>query len=294
MRNRRLLGLVLVVALAAPGCSLPSSPLMATVPRAWRDQHPFGPEANAARSCGELQPRFVPRRAEEWAALAHDIIEEGDVLFRFGRSYTPNGRFTSWFIASISDSRFSHDAIAHWEGDVLYVYDAEQEGIRKVPFVLWMLDVKDGTLEIKRLKPAYRGGIPQAIAYCEDVYLQEVPFDFALKPDDERLYCSEMIEKAFRSAGLPLAEPLPIRCLPHYPRYSPLRPVVERFTEYRVDVPVFAIGNEHYGTYGSPYLELVYRDPSCNANKPRKPPRCGTCCPASGGSYAPGEETPGR
>jgi hypothetical protein len=272
VRYRRLFPLVL--ALFAPACSFPASPLMATVPREWRNHHPFGPEGNAARAQGEWQFLSVPRRAEEWAAFAHDVIEEGDVLFRFGRSYTPNGLVTSRVIAGICDSRFSHDAIAHWEDHVLYVYDAELEGIRKVPFVWWMLDVKDGTLEIKRLKAPYRDAIPQVIAYCEEGYYQNVPFDKALRPDDERLYCSEMIEKAFRSAGLPLAEPLPIRCLPHYPRYSPLRPIVERFTEIRVDVPEFAMGNEHYGTYGSPFLELVYHTPSHQADKPRKPPLC--------------------
>jgi hypothetical protein len=232
---------------------------MATVPREWRTTNPWGPEANAARARGELVPLYYSEEMARWREFGRANIRDGDLLFRYGKSYNPAEIFTSFLLAGISDGRFSHNAIAHREGDTLYVYDAEPppQGVRKLPFEFWVLDVQDHSLVVQRLKPEYRGYIPGAQAYLEDAYLRQVPFDSALKPDDERLYCSEMIEKAFRSAGLTLSEPLPIYCLPHYLRWLPLKPLLYLFTEIRVEQPVFAIGNEHYGTFGSPYLETV-------------------------------------
>ncbi len=258
------------------GCALPSSPTNATVPREWRRTNAWGPEAYAARAEGKLQPRFYTQEMAEWAELGRRTIQDGDILFRYGKSYKPYEIFTSYLIASMQDNRFSHDGIAHWEGDTLYVYDAEPapEAVRKAPFEFWMLDTAAKSLVIKRLRPEFRCFIPKALAYCEDVWLRQVPFDEALRPDDEALYCSEMIEKAYRSAGVVLSEPLPIYCLPHYRRWLWLRPALNTFTKVRVDVPVYALGNCYYGTFGSPYLETVYEQSPDPRGDRREPPTC--------------------
>jgi hypothetical protein len=230
---------------------------------------------NAARDLGEIPPTPSSRKAVESAAFAREHIRDGDILFRYGKEYDPRDVFLSFFLTSVCDSRFSHDAIAHWEGDRLFMYDSEpQQGVRKMPFELWNMDVLAHSLVIKRLKPEYQGYIPAAIAFCEDVYLREVPYDEGLKIDDEALYCSELVEKAFLAAGLPLSQPVPIRCLPHYLRWSPVRPIVEQFTAVRADEPVYAPGNEHFGSFGSPYLETVYDCAGRYQRRARKPPTC--------------------
>ena len=102
-----------------------------------------------------------------------------------------------------------------------------------------------------------------------------MPFDPALRLDDARLYCTEMIEKAFRCAGLALTDPVPIRCEPNYRRYALLRPLAERFLGIRVDEPAFAPGNCYFGTFSSPYLETVYDAGGRRHGDPRpKPPTC--------------------
>jgi hypothetical protein len=268
--------LLLALALLAPGCALPVEPSMATVPRAWRKTNPWGPAAYAARAEGRLQPLSCPPGMAAWAEFGRRHVEESDLLFRYGLSNTLTGKLQTRVLTQITASRFSHDAIAHREDGALYVYDAqpEPEGIRKMPFALWMLDVADGSLVIKRLLPPYRHLVPAAVAYCEEAWARQVPFDPGLRLDDERLYCTEMIEKAFRCAGLALSEPVPIRCVPDYRRYAVLRPLVERFTEIRVDEPAFAPGNCYFGTFSSPYLETVY-DAGGRHQGPRpKPPTC--------------------
>jgi hypothetical protein len=278
--RRRALAVVLLIALVSlppvAGCSLPTSPSMATTPREWRDRNAWGPEANAARAANALQPLYYPATLTAWEEFGREHIEDGDLLFRYGLSYSVVGRLTARLTAAVSDSPFTHDAIAHWEGDQLYVYDIvpAPEGARKMPFAFWALDNAPRSLVIKRLKPEYRCYIPGARAYIEDVYLQQVPFDNSLHLDDERLYCSEMIEKAFRSAGLALSDPVPIRCLPRYACYAFLRPVAERVAGVDANEPVFAVGNAHYGLFGSPRLELVYSELPKIREALRYGPRC--------------------
>ena len=261
------------LALLGAGCA---SPTMATVPRPWRKGNPWGPEAYAARAEGRLQPRYYTQKMADWKEFGRCHVRDGDILFRYGDSNKPYEIFTSFLISSIEDDRFSHNGIAHWEGDALYIYDAEPmpQGVRKVPFDFWVLDTAERSLVIKRPRPEIAEAVPQAVAYCEDAWQRQVPFDDALRPDDEKLYCSEMIEKAYRSAGVVLSEPLTIRCMPHYRRWLPIKPLVYALTPIRDDVPVFALGNPHYGTYGSPLLETVYEESVDPREDRRKPPTC--------------------
>jgi hypothetical protein len=255
------------------GCAIPATPSLTTVPESWREQRPFGPKANAARRRGELQPLFLPPQAEEWEAFARAHIREGDILFRLGRSRTVRGLLTSHVLADVCDSRFCHDGLAHWEGDTLWVYDAEGQGVRKIPFVFWMMDVCDSHFAVKRLRPEYRGCLDAAVVYCEDAYLRELPYNFWLKPNAEGFYCAELVEKAFRSGGLALSQPVRISRLPHYRRYCMVGLAAELLTPLHTDQFVYALGNRHYGTYGSPYLELVYEgDGADEAQADRQPP----------------------
>ena len=80
-----------------------------------------------------------------------------------------------------------------------------------------------------------------------------------------------MVEKAYRSAGLHLSEPVPINRLPGYRRWCFLVPAVKLYVAIDMTTPVFALGNEHYGTFASPYLETVYEGPEENKPKRGKP-----------------------
>jgi hypothetical protein len=269
--SRRLLPLIGAVLIC--GCSIPASPTAATVPLAWRTTNSWGPEGNAARARGDLVPCLEPPDLSTWEALGRQHIQTGDLLFRFGRTHRLSNWLAGCVMAGTMDSRFSHDGIASWEEGILYVYDVEPapESVRRVPFAYWALDAAEGSLVVRRLKPEQQACIPQALVYIKEAYRRQVAFDGALRLDDERLYCDKMIEQAFRSAGLALSEPVPICRLPHYRRYCLLAPLARLTFGVHVDEPVYALGNERYGTFGSPYLETVY-DAQAAEFKPHAPP----------------------
>jgi hypothetical protein len=142
------------------------------------------------------------------------------------------------------------------------VYDCSSAGIQCQPFEVWMLDCL-GSLGVKRLKPEHHRHIPGVLGYCRKVYEQQVPFDCEFRMDDAALYCLELTEKAFRSQGLALSEPVRIgdwEHLGHYPLTAFAIPIGSGMVldhPITLDQFVYIPGNEHQGAWASPLLETV-------------------------------------
>ena len=115
----------------------------------------------------------------------------------------------SRFIARATGSPFSHTGIVAIEDGSPVVYDCSSAGVQRQPFEVWMLDSL-GPLGVKRLKPEHRERIAGVIGYCRAAFERQVPFDTGFRMDDDSFYCLELTEKAFRSQGLALSEPVRI------------------------------------------------------------------------------------
>jgi hypothetical protein len=117
---------------------------------------------------------------------------------------------------------------------------------------------------VQRPKPEHRHYIPGVIGYCREVFEQEVPFDFEFRLDDSALYCLELTEKAFRSQGLVLSEPVRIGDWEHltsFPLSALLMPYATRLVVGRpitLEQPVYLPGNDRQGAWASPMLETVF------------------------------------
>jgi hypothetical protein len=113
----------------------------------------------------------------------------------------------SRFLAKASNSKFSHTGIVAIEEEGPVVYDTTRTGVARQPFCVWILD-NIGSIGVKRLRPEFKDAIPQVVGYCHRVFEEQIPFDYELSLDDAALYCVEMTEKAFRSAGIELSRPI--------------------------------------------------------------------------------------
>ncbi len=232
-------------------------------PAAWSGRF-WGPEASRARSAGEILPQAMDPEMARWNRWGRDVLREGDIVFRLGDARAMRGLFAlSRFIASATDSPFSHTGIVAIEDGCPMVYDCSSDGIRLMPFEVWMLDCV-GSLGVKRPKPEHRHHIPGVIGYCRKVFDQQVPFDYEFRPDDAALYCLELTEKAFRSQGLKLSEPVRIGDWEHltsYPITAVLLPHGTRLALGRaitLEQTVYVPGNDHQGMWASPLLESVF------------------------------------
>ena len=192
------------------------------------------------------------------------MLRQGDIVFRLGDARVIRGMVPlSRFIARATGSPFSHTGIVAIEDGSPVVYDCSSAGVQRQPFEVWMLDSL-GALGVKRLKPKHRERIDGVMDYCRAAFERQVPFDNGFRMDDDSLYCLELTEKAFRSQGLALSEPVRIgdwEYLASFPLTALLIPPVSGMMLDRpitLEQPVYVPGNERHGVWASPLLETVF------------------------------------
>jgi hypothetical protein len=246
-------------------------------PPTWMGNY-WGPAATRARSAGQLPPLPTNAAMTRWSRWGRDVLRDGDIVFRLGDARTLRGTFPlSRFIAEATGSPFSHTGIVAVEDGSPVVYDCSSAGVQRQPFEVWMLDCV-GAFGVKRLEPEDRRRIPGVIAYCRSKFEQQVPFDYEFRPDDAALYCVELTEKAFRSQGLVLSQPVRIGDWEHlnnYPLTALATPYVTRLMlehPITLEQPVYVPGNECQGVWASSLLETVF-GPEPNREREAAHPR---------------------
>jgi hypothetical protein len=237
--------------------------------------NPWGPAASHAR--GGHPVVWTDAAMKTWDRWGREQLRDGDVVFRLGDVRILWGVFPlSQFIARATGSRFSHTGVVAVEDGEPVVYDCAAAGIQRQPFAVWVQD-NIGAFGVKRLKPERRVHISGALAFCRRVFEAQVPFDRGFRLDDDRLYCAELVEKAFRSTGLPLSEPVRIgdwKNLGQFPLTTAACLTVSAYlldAPISLDQPVYLPGDDRQGLWGSHWLETVavtQPDPSNDTARP--------------------------
>jgi hypothetical protein len=224
--------------------------------------NPWGPAAYAARKAGRIPSIPLTPAMRRWDDWGAKTLRDGDILFRRGDARILLGHFPmSRFIANVSGSPFSHTGIVAFEEGRPFVYDTTKSGVRRQPLSVWVLD-NVGPFGVKRLKPAYQDRGPAVLSWTRATYERQPPFDYDLNPDDNEFYCMEMTEKAFRSAGLTLSEPVRLGDMENAAQFPVCMFAFSTLTKLRLDQPVFFPGNERHGIWSSPLLDTVYAPPT--------------------------------
>jgi hypothetical protein len=119
--------------------------------------------------------------------------QEGDVIFQS----LPRGPLVN-AIEGATKSPWSHcgivarDASGNW-----IVYEAFQ-GVETTPLREFIFRSRNGQFAIYRWKEQYQSQVPAILAAARDCLGR--PYDARYRLDDEAIYCSELIYKAFLSA----------------------------------------------------------------------------------------------
>ncbi len=250
--------------------------------------NPWGPEANRARTAGELPPIVVSETMGKWRVWGKRVLREGDIVFRRADARILHGFFPfSRFLANVTGSAFSHTGIVKLVDGEPWVYDTTAAGPRLQPFYVWILD-NVGAFGVKRVRNELRSHIPAAVAFCNDLYLKQAPFDYELAIDDRAYYCVEMTEKAYRASGLPLSEAVRIGDMENVTKFPICVFMFNKFAHLEIDQPVYCPGNERHGIWSSKSLEQVYPPKPRAASRPKTKSTRPSTRPASRASTASG------
>ena len=117
---------------------------------------------------------------------------EGDVIFQ-----SLNGSELGAVIESATRSSFSHCGIITKQGDVWMVLEAIGP-VQETPLAYWILRGKNMKYDVFRLDDRYQAKIPKMIENAR-AYLGR-PYDDQFEFDDAKIYCSELVFKAFKQA----------------------------------------------------------------------------------------------
>lgn len=134
-------------------------------------------------------------------------LHDGDLLFVTAAHSGLSGAIADATAAG-QGPNFDHVGIVAHEGELQVVLHADEQGSRQQPLADFVDDAsaKNRAIYVYRLKRHYHGAIPEAIARAR--LMLGKPYNFTYVQNDASYYCSDFIERAFRTAHVFALEPM--------------------------------------------------------------------------------------
>jgi len=143
---------------------------------------------------------------------------EGDILFQS----LPRNRLVN-AIEGATNSPYSHCGIVSKQNGNWLVYEA-LDGVEATPLKDFIFRGRNYGFAVFRLKPVYQSHIPKTVENVKS-YLGR-PYDVRYRMDDEKIYCTELIFKAYKdAAGKPLGNLVRLGDL----NWRPFRDTIQHF-----------------------------------------------------------------
>ncbi len=118
--------------------------------------------------------------------------QEGDVLFQS----LPHSRLVD-AIEGVTESPYSHCGIVAKRDNEWVVYEAIGD-VRATPLHTFLVRGRNQGFAVYRLKPQFRKSIPETIQHVRRFLGR--PYDVRYRMDDDSIYCSELVFKAYQRA----------------------------------------------------------------------------------------------
>ena len=131
-------------------------------------------------------------RAEPSTKAGNYTLQEGDIVFQS----IPHNPLVD-LIEGATGSPYSHCGIVQRTARGWNVIEALSL-VTETPLQSWIARGRAGRFTVYRLKPEYRTKIPAMLAAARTY--EGLPYDIRYEFDDAKLYCSELVFKAFRKA----------------------------------------------------------------------------------------------
>jgi hypothetical protein len=237
----------------------------------------IGSGCAGTRSASKTMTSLLPARSDtraqhlrEWNDWADTHLQNGDIVFMRGDCLMLLGTVNfSELSTDLTASRFSHIGIVSTEEGQTYVYDIRSKGCIRTRFGELLADRDLHQFAIKRHRDLTPEALAEVAAFGQGVYRRREKYDDQLKLDNDRLYCSELVEKSYQQVGVKLSDSIAIQDLPNYDRHLQAIKFVRAITSIEPDQEVLVPGNEQIGIWANPALDLVLDCPDTKALPPR-------------------------
>lgn len=128
-------------------------------------------------------------------ASGEPAYRNGDIIFHESQSSQSNA------LRLAMNSRYTHMGVIFFEGGDPFVYEAVGP-VKRTPLGKWIDRGIDGHFVVKRLSDADRRLTDDALARLRESGKQYagLPYDLRFEWSDDRIYCSELVWKMYKSA----------------------------------------------------------------------------------------------
>lgn len=113
-----------------------------------------------------------------------EVIEPGDIIFR---------RYHAYIGSRMVPGYWSHVGIYVGDLNKFNVIHAAGGGVTSDDILTFMR-----TDSLCLVKPTKKELIPDALAYCRNKLAAQIPYDYEFKPENDALYCSELVWEAYK------------------------------------------------------------------------------------------------
>mgnify|MGYP001164772537 CR=1 FL=1 len=137
-------------------------------------------------SCGYEQGSIEP----EYDKDGNPIFNEGDVV-----GHTSNADYLG-LLRNITESPYTHVGILVKENGKIKVLEAVGSGVEINNFASFKSRGENGKFTVLRVKPEFQDSLKEVMDIAKSFIGKD--YDDRFEPDDNRIYCSELIYKAFK------------------------------------------------------------------------------------------------
>ena len=129
------------------------------------------------------------------AAGGDPALRDGDIIFHESQSSQSEA------LRLAMNSRYTHMGVVFIEDGSPFVYEAVGP-VKRTPLKEWTDRGKDGHFVVKRLSDADRRLTAEAIASLREAgeRYAGLPYDLRFEWSDDRIYCSELVWKMYKTA----------------------------------------------------------------------------------------------
>lgn len=187
---------------------------------------------------------FASVRGPAWLAVLKYDPQEGDIVFQS----LPRNALVD-VIEAVTESSYSHCGIVDFLDGEWVVHEA-YDRVETTPLATFLDRGRNDGFAVYRLKQEFREAVPRILESTQPMLGRQ--YDAWYRMDDRRIYCSELIFKAYRSAtGEELGTLVRIGDL----RWKPFEETIVQLAEGPVPVGRVVITPKHIAL--APQLELV-------------------------------------